>query len=90
MTQITPTTADIAAALSAFEEAGYALMEANVAATADTVDSFREIWGTPTDIDADTGVAVWENIQVRKGARRGDLVVFPIDGGSISYFGGES
>lgn len=87
--KISATLADIEAALTAFREAGYPLNENNISAVADTVASVSGVWGWPTNIHPFIGVTIWENIQFRNGARRGDLVAFAINGGSIIHFGGE-
>ncbi len=49
----------------------------DVVATRDTVDDFIETWGEPHErLETPDGLLlVWENIQTRKGARRGYLFV---------------
>lgn len=94
MTQIAVATEVITAFVDAMDSEGLAgIVESNVATTDTTLDEFTTTWGAPhDDITADNGVTifVWNNLQVAKGKRRGDLYVSAIDGGSLSYFGGET
>lgn len=62
--------------------------------TNEILEDFISKWGTPDSTDtSETGVtgSVWENIQTRKGAARGDLIVleFEDEKGCLAYFSGQ-
>ena len=70
------------------DENGYGIDESEAAATDTTLEDFVSQWGDPQFQDG--ALSVWYDIQTRKGARRGDLMVMPVEGGSLAYFSGQS
>lgn len=93
MTDIVVSSKNVSLFVAAMDDEGLAgIVGSNVAATDTTVYGFIAHWGAPHDyVTADNGVTIfiWNDLQVAKGKRRGDLYVSPVDGGSMSYFGGE-
>jgi len=52
------------------------------------LENFIKKWGRPDNNF--NGLNEWIDIQTRKGARRGDLVVYEIHGVTVSHFNGEA
>ena len=77
----------IAEFLEIMEEDYTEIFAEDVDCTSTTLDEFRAQWGKEHDADGDMNI--WNNLQVAKGKMRGDLYVIEVEGGSISYFGGE-
>jgi hypothetical protein len=76
------------AIVEVFEAAGFGIVFENLVFSTDSVESFVTQWGTP---DAVCGaVHVWDRVQTRPGKVGGDLAVLAVDGGTLTYFGGES
>lgn len=71
-----------------FERAGYDVVGANIVESSDTLQDFITKWGQPHNIIGNA--SVWENLQTRKGAVRGDLVVVETESGSATYFSGQA
>lgn len=68
--------------------AGHGIDGDKLVQSTEPLQNFVTQWGQP---DRNfNGVNEWNNLQTRKGARRGDLVVYEIDGGTVSHFGGEA
>lgn len=66
--------------------------ENEVTQTRDTVASFIEKWGAPheTEVSRFGKLLIWNDLQTRKGARRGNLYVMDFGNARAAYFGGES
>ncbi len=86
-----------------FESAGYSITFESLTESFDSVTDFKRKWGMPDSIGTWTtdphsdrqlpAIWVWENIQTRRGAARGDLIVIehPTDEiVTLSYFTGEA
>ena len=77
-----------ALAETVFAQAGYGVVGSNLIESSDDLGDFIKKWGKPHTSVGDA--SVWENLQTRKGATRGDLVVVEFNGGSLSYFSGRA
>jgi len=73
-------------------EWSYEIAPDDVTTTRDTLANFVEQWGAP-DGATDYGklpFTIWEDIQTRKGAQRGDLLVMDCGEFRLAYFSGQS
>lgn len=63
-----------------------------VVQTRDTVDDFTKQWGKPHDSEEYTGgtLMIWNKLQTRKGAQRGDLYVMDFGDARAAYFSGQA
>lgn len=66
--------------------------EEQVAQTRDTVADFIEKWGQPADTQEYSfgTLLIWNDLQTRKGARRGDLYVMDFGEARAAYFSGQA
>jgi hypothetical protein len=66
--------------------------EEQVAQTRDTVVDFVGKWGAPHDTEKYSfgTLLIWNALQSRKGAVRGDLYVMDFGGARAAYFSGEA
>ncbi len=70
-----------------FDTVGYLVCGSDLVFTTETVADFIAKWGTPAEKE---GFYMWTDIQTRKGATRGDLVVTEFDGQTVTYFTGQA
>ncbi len=93
MTQITVAAEAVTSFIDALDDQGYSIDESEMSTTDTMIDEFTAKWGAPhDDVKANDGVTIfiWHELQVAKGKRRGCLCVSAVEGGSVSYFSGES
>lgn len=71
---------------------GCAITEDEVTTTADTVADFISKWGQPHEREKieEGEVLVWNKLQTRKGAKRGDLYVMDFGMDRAAYYSGEA
>ena len=73
------------------EECARVCEPGDVAATRETVDDFIKVWGAPKIKKTPAGdLLVWENIQIKKGLRRGDSFLMDFGAARAGYFTGET
>ena len=77
--------------IQACDQFGHWIDESDVVSTNESVDNFITTWGQASIEKTESGdLYTWSNIQTRKGAERGDLMVMPVNGGTVSYFSGQA